>query len=383
MNLPAWPKSTVGCLIAIVALPGLATTSIATEQDWTVEGRPLPEHRLQRPGLDSKLPAYHPCPVPRETALVGTAPAILPDLVGRWIGVFENLVPRVSVDVPPPYGGPQGALSPRLQQFLQGSDDFAFLTRAMSLADRATFQSARGHTPVAVPVAGGSFAHLGFVDPVVIVVNEANPVERLGKDEMRRLFALSVTGSRQGLTWGDLGVAEWSERRVAIVGGAGWGGEPSARGLVVRERLLAGDSLRTDLGAGSGPESEVPARVASNPGAIGFTGLGHLIPGIRPLPIADGDGKFVAPTFDTVARASYPLARTVDLVLATPAGQSPEPAMAEFLRFLLSRDGQAIVLDQGVFLPLRAFQSAAALKILGLTADGCSAPTQGQERALE
>ena len=32
-------------------------------------------------------------------------------------------------------------------------------------------------------------------------------------------------------------------------------------------------------------------------------------------------------------------------------------ALAEFIRFILSRDGQQIILDQKVFLPLRAAQA--------------------------
>lgn len=358
---------------------GLAAATAADEADWQVSGRPLPEARVQGPELDPDLPPYRPCPVTAGARLAGTAPAILPDLVTRWIGAFAVRVPIVKVDVPPPYGSPQGALNPRLDQFLRGTGDFAFLTRAMSQGDRATFGAAHGYEPVVIPVAGGSFAHFGFVDPVVIVVNEANPVERLDTAQLRRLLGAGVPESERPLSWADLGVAEWPGRTVTIAGGAGWGGEASARGLVIRERLLGGESLRSDLGPESGTEADVPARVASDPHAIGFTGLGHLVPGSRPLPIRNAAGEFVAPTLDNVAGARYPLARTVDLVLATPSGQPLEPAMAEFVRFLLSRDGQAIVRDQGVFLPLRAFQSAAAARMAGLTSGDCDA-TSGHGR---
>lgn len=379
MNSPPATRSASRWAAAAIASLGLAAASQAGESDWEVEGRPLPEDRQQRPELDPQLPAYFPCPVAPQGALFGTAPAILPDLVKRWASAFEFLVPTVKVHVPPPYGSPLGARNHRLEQFLRGSGDFAFLTRAMSPTDRALFEVSHGYAPLTVPVAGGSFAHLGFVDPVVVVVNAANPVERLGPRELHRVFASSVPDSGRPLTWGDLGVTDWSDRPVTIVGGADWAGEASARGLVVRERLLGGDRLRSDLGAASGTEADVPTRVASDPGAIGFTGLGHVVRGLRPLPIADPGDEFVAPTFENVAGATYPLARTVDLILPTRSGRPLEPALAEYVRFLLSRDGQAIVLEQGVFLPLRAFQASAARAALGLVASQCAPDSPGPD----
>lgn len=373
MSLHALLEQERQVMAAVVVAFGVATGSHAVATEWQESGRPLPEPRVPGPGLDPDLLPYRSCPVAAGEALTGTAPAILPDLVRRWIEAFKLRVPGVAVDVPPPYGSPQGALNQRLDEFLRGSGDFALLTRAMSDADRATFTAARGHEPVVVPVAGGSFAHFGFVDPVVVVVNDSNPIGQLRTADLRRLLAADEPRSRRPRTWGDLGVAEWPDRPVRIVGGAEWGGEASARGLVIRERLLQGSSLRSDLGPASGTEADVPARVAADPTAIGFTGLGHLVPGIRALPIENAAGKFVAPAFEEVASARYPLARTVDLVLATPPQRPLLPAMAEFVKFVLSRDGQATVREQGVFLPLRAVQATAAADTAGLQQGGCAA----------
>jgi phosphate transport system substrate-binding protein len=355
----------------------LAATLHAQQTDWAESGRPLPQPDAVQPDLDPRLPDYQPCPVAAGVAITGTAPAILPDLVQRWKTAFAQRNPAIRIDVPPPYGSPQGALNPRLLAFLTGSGDLAFLTRAMSRADRETFTSSRGHAPVIVPVALGSFRHFGFVDPVVVIVNDANPVGQLSNADLRRLFAAHVAGPERPVSWADLGVSAWPGRPVKVVGGADWHRQESARGLALRERLLGNDFLRTDLGAASGTEAEVPDRVAADPGAIGFTGLGHLRIGVRPLSIADSSGNYIAPTFAEVAAARYPLTRTVDLVLATPPGEPLPPGLAEFVRFLLSRDGQSIVREQGIFLPLRAVQVAAARASLGIADGGCPGGSPG------
>ena len=44
--------------------------------------------------------------------------------------------------------------------------------------------------------------------------------------------------------------------------------------------------------------------------------------------------------------------------------QPLEPVLEEFLKFILSREGQQIILDQAVFIPLRAEQAAASRALL-------------------
>ena len=71
------------------------------------------------------------------------------------------------------------------------------------------------------------------------------------------------------------------------------------------------------------------------------------------LPIGESPtGPFHAPTYENVAAARYPLGRAV-YASANKAPDRPlATAIEEFLRFVLSRDGQQIVRDQAIFLPL-------------------------------
>ena len=59
-------------------------------------------------------------------------------------------------------------------------------------------------------------------------------------------------------------------------------------------------------------------------------------------------------TAHTVAARTYPLIRTVDVALNRAPGTPIKPAVKEFLRFILSREGQRIIVSDGAYLPLSA-----------------------------
>ena len=88
-----------------------------------------------------------------------------------------------------------------------------------------------------------------------------------------------------------------------------------------------------------------------NPGGIAFCGFGHKTARVKALALgATNDGPFVELTKANVANRAYPLTRTVYLYLH----RQPSPPIEEFLRYVLSREGQRDVARQDVYLPLTA-----------------------------
>jgi phosphate transport system substrate-binding protein len=100
--------------------------------------------------------------------------------------------------------------------------------------------------------------------------------------------------------------------------------------------------------------------------------LGHLVAGVRAIAISEG-GEAIAPSYENVSLGRYPLARVGYIVLSREPGQPIAPALREFVRFILSKEGQQIVLDQGIMLPLRTQQVEAARQQLSESGDsrGC------------
>ncbi|MDH7974472.1 substrate-binding domain-containing protein [Sphingomonas sp. AR_OL41] len=297
----------------------------------------------------------------------GSAPKILGALVPAWLAGFARAEPVTTIVVPPPYGPPQGKLDPALQAFLDGRRDMAFLTRDMAEADRSAFRHAHHGEPVVLAVAGGAWHRFGYVDPVVVIVNVANPVRALSFRQLDAL--LSETRWRGGAApadWGELGVPGWRGKAIHVVGGDGWSGEESARELTIRRRVLSvgGQVGRWRMVPGSGGEDEVVARVGSDPQAIGFTGFGHLSTGVRTVAIGTDARRPERPTRAAIASGAYPLARSVDLVMARDAQGCLDPVVARFASWLVGPEGQAIVRHQGVFLPLNLRQRNEARRIL-------------------
>ena len=303
------------------------------------------------------LPA---APSEAQARLEGSAPTILSDLLRRWLGGFAASGRNEKVNVPPPYGPPQGSLSPRLQAFLLGRIDFAFVSRKLAESDVAMFERNHGYRPLIIPVAGGSWKSFGFVDPVAVIVNSRNRVRGLSFAQLDAIFSKSRRrGHPPVRLWGQVGAASLMNQPIHLAGGGSWALEDTARSGVFRERVMLGGSWRDDPEAlASGTEQEVPARVAADVFALGFTGLGHLVPGTRALPIARREGDaYVAPTFAAVAGARYPLARTIDLVAARAPGTCLSPELRAFIRYLLGPDGQQSVRAEGHFLPLTRAQA--------------------------
>jgi len=318
---------------------------------------PLPISEFWQPSIDAQLPPFDGCMTSlSHKPLEGSAPAILPDLVARWTGEFARLCGR-EVRVLPPFGPPLANRSPQLRNFIEGKSDFAFLTRDISQADLDSYRRFHGRDPLAIPIAGGSYRHFGYVDTLVVIVNRNNPVERLSLAQLASIFFRS--GDTAPRYWSDVG-GRTGPHRIHIIGFAGWKTGQSARASFLRRKLVelgaTAGTWRTGVPA-SGIEADVPARVAADPDAIGFTGLGHLLPADKPLAIApDRSAAAIAPSYSNVALGLYPLARTVDLLVSTPDGGKLDPRLCSFARFLLSKPGQTIVRDQEIFLPLRHAQ---------------------------
>ncbi|MEO5494977.1 MAG: substrate-binding domain-containing protein [Sphingomonas sp.] len=298
------------------------------------------------------------CPASARSQLTGSAPMILRDLASAWRRDFARNDPALSLTLVEPFGPPQGSLNPSLERFLEGRADFSFLTREISEADLATFRRSYGADPVVVPVARGAWDKFGYVDAVAIIVNDANPVRRLTLRQIDTAFSSSRLRGGSGDDWGALGVSQWRGRPVHIAGGGAWSGEESARALTIRRHVLSAGGRRGIWRPAprSGNEADVVARVAADPLAVGYTGVGHIGPGVHAVAVALTDGSAAyLPTAITIASGRYPLARTVDLFLPPKAVCRPRGSV-DFARYVLSPAGQNVVRTLGPFLPLTTRQ---------------------------
>jgi phosphate transport system substrate-binding protein len=87
---------------------------------------------------------------------------------------------------------------------------------------------------------------------------------------------------------------------------------------------------------------------------IGYTGVGFLSSGVKPLALRRHDGApAVSPTEESAISGQYPLARPLYLYVNQPKGKAITGLERDFIRVVLSDSGQEVVSKSGfVALPL-------------------------------
>lgn len=341
--------------------PPLPTPRPQTEEEKQAgreRGRTPPEPELLQPRLDPALPRYEPDQRrPLKGELRGASSDVLVGLVELWRNRFMALHPQVKLAVSPPYAGSLGA-----KELIRQSVDLVFVSRELKPEDVSEFRARFGYAPSSVPIAGGSYRQYGFLDAMGFFVHRDNPIERLDLDQIDAIFSSTQhRGAAPIRTWGQLGLTgEWADKAIQAHGVQPWNGFEE----FIRQRILSVGDKRGEWRTDMHFEKVVfplASKVAMDRYAIGYSGIAYIDAPVKMLPIAmSRAGEAIAPTYENVALARYPLSRLIYLNLNKQPGKPVDPVLAEFLRYVLSREGQQAVLDHGIFLPLREEQAASS-----------------------
>jgi phosphate transport system substrate-binding protein len=221
-----------------------------------------------------------------------------------------------------------------------------------------------GGPPLVVAVATGSYATKSGTHALAFYVNSANPLVRISIPQIREIYAPGGKITK----WGHLGLTgEWADRPIHVfsVPISDPNGNPLGIINYLQQRVFGGKTgwRRSVYQVDSnGPAldqhmlNRIVREVARDRDAIGFSGFAFGALGAKTLEVAEADdGPWYKGTHDEVANRTYPLTRTIYLGVNQPVGKPLRPAVREFLRFILSREGQE-TFTEGVekYLPLTA-----------------------------
>lgn len=358
------PSGTLRPTMTEWVLPSLPTNhpqTPADEEAGRQQGRKLPIPETLQPMLDSGLRDYRPVATGLSGNYKAASSDVLPGLVKQWIDAFHKYYPSVNIDLAPPYAGSLGA-----KELIKGDLDLVFVSRELRPDDLTEFKAKFGYDPLSIPICGGSYRHFGFLDAVAFFVNKENPIEKLSFDQLDGI--LSSTQFRNGkaiATWGDLGLTgEWADKPIHIYGVKPWNGFEE----FVRQRVLSVPGKRGEWRDGISFEKVVfplAGHVAQDRYGIAYSGVAYIDAGVKVVPLAqNAAGEYYSPTYENVASAKYPLSRLVYVNTNAAASKPLPPALKEFFAFILSKQGQQIVRDQAIFLPLQGWQSEASSALL-------------------
>lgn len=328
-----------------------------------VKGREEPAPEVLQPTVEADIPDYQPR---RDIELVGLFKGAISDtmprLVHNWIAEFENIYPHVRIDVPPPYSGHPGAVG-----ITDGTLSFAMVSRELTPDDIKTFTAKHGYGPLSVPISGGSYRQFGFLDAGVFIVHDTNPISGLTYQQLDRIFSSThYRGGTAAKTWGDVGArGEWANKQIRVYAIKPYDGIEE----FMRQKVLSVDGKRGEWTTAASFEDDgilMADHVSADPLGITYESVGLVNPtGNKMLAIArDEKSAYVEPSYENVVTTKYPFARVMYINFNKVPGQPLDPALVEFTKFILSKQGQQAVVDHGLFLPLRKYQIESSRELL-------------------
>ncbi|MBI2383462.1 MAG: phosphate ABC transporter substrate-binding protein PstS family protein [Gammaproteobacteria bacterium] len=292
--------------------------------------------------VDAGLPAYQKVAgVSGNFSSVGSD--TLNNLMTLWAEEFKRNYPNVNIQI-------QGAGSSTAPPALtEGTANFGPMSRLMKDEEMQAFERKYGYKPTAVGVA---------IDALAVFVNKDNPVKGLDLAQVDGIFsATRKCGGRNVERWGDLGLTgDWARKPLQLYGRNSVSG---TYGYFKEHALCKGD-FKSGVNEQPGSASVVQS-VATGLNAIGYSGIGYKTSGVRAVPVAKKGGtEYVEATEQNAVAGKYPLARVL-YVYVNKAPNKPLPPMeAEFVKMMLSRPGQEVVVKDG-YIPLPAAIAAKEL----------------------
>ena len=302
--------------------------------------------RAQSVPLDDKLPAYKV--VPGVSGTVKSAGSnTLSTVMGLWTEGFKKFYPDVKVESE---AKGSGTAPPAL---IAGSVSFGAMSRAMKAEEIEQFVKVFGYKPAQVSTC---------IDALAVFVHKDNPLKGLTFAQIDAIFSKTRKGgaTKEIRTWGELGLqGEWADKPISLYGRDAASGTYS----YFKEHPLFNGDFRDDVKEMPG-SSNVVNSVSNDRYAMGYSGIGFKTAGVRALPLTLKDGAaFTEPAADKVYAGEYPLARFLFLYVNQKPGTELDPLRHEFLRYVLSKQGQADVVQAGFF-PLTADLALKNVKVV-------------------
>ncbi len=259
----------------------------------------------------------------------------LNNLMTLWAEGFRKLYPNVRIQIE---GKGSSTAPPAL---IEGTAQIGPMSRAMKSTELDAFEKKFGYKPTQIAVA---------VDALAVYVNKDNPLDKLTLTQVDAIFSKTRKCGSTGEvdSWGAVGLGGgWSSRPISIYGRNSASG---TYGYFKSVALCKGD-YKDEVKEQPGSASVVQG-INEDINGIGYSGIGYKTSGVKTLAIAKKAGEpFYGTDAETVLSGKYPLSRYLYLYINKAPNKPLDPMVREFVKFVLSREGQEVVVKDG-YLPM-------------------------------
>lgn len=285
--------------------------------------------------VDENLPAYE-----KVSGISGNLNSIgsdtLNNLMTLWAEGFKKVYPNVNVQIE---GKGSSTAPPAL---IEATAQLGPMSRAMKSKETDAFEKKFGYKPTPIRTS---------LDSLAVFVNKDNPVAGLNIEQVDAVFSKNrkCGAVTDVTTWGDAGLTgTWTTAPISLYGRNSASG---TYGFFKKKALCKGDykdTVKEQPGSAS-----VVQGVSEDPNGAGYSGIGYTTSGVRAVALAESGTDYVEPNYDNVASGKYPLARFLYIYVNKAPNSALDPLTSEFLKFVLSKEGQEIVVKDGYY-PLSA-----------------------------
>ncbi len=297
--------------------------------------------------VDSTIPEYN-----KTSGISGNFSTVgsdtLANMMTFWAEEYKRMYPNVNIQI-------QAAGSSTAPPALtEGTSNFGPMSRKMKSKEIEAFEKRYGYKPTEVRVA---------IDALAVFVHKDNPIEGLRIDQIDAIFSSTrkCGADKEVNRWGEVGLTgDWAGKDIQLYGRNSVSG---TYGYFKSKALCKGD-FRNNVNEQPGSASVVQS-ISSSVNAIGYSGIGYKTSGVRTVPLAKKGDHFVDATMENVAAGKYPLSRFLYVYVNKHPNKPLAPIEAEFLKMVLSQEGQKIVEKDG-YIPLSGKMVDQELKKLGL-----------------
>ncbi|MFC3152814.1 PstS family phosphate ABC transporter substrate-binding protein [Litoribrevibacter euphylliae] len=298
--------------------------------------------------VDADIPAYS-----KTSGVSGNFSSMgsdtLANLMTLWAEDFKRFYPNVNIQI-------QAAGSSTAPPALTaGTSNFGPMSRKMKDKEVEAFEKKFGYKPTAIPVA---------IDALAVYVNKDNPIKGMTIAQVDAIFSNTrkCKNPTEINTWGQAGLnGEWTNRDIQLFGRNSASG---TYGYFKKKALCKGD-YKSSVNEQPGSSSVVTG-VSESINGIGYSGIGYKTSSVRALPLAKKEGQaFVEATPDNAVNKTYPLSRFLYVYVNKAPNKALSPMEAEFLKMVLSKQGQEIVIKDG-YIPLPGKVVSQVLNKVGL-----------------
>ncbi|MDV3239982.1 MAG: phosphate ABC transporter substrate-binding protein PstS family protein [Gammaproteobacteria bacterium] len=271
----------------------------------------------------------------------------LANLMTLWAEEFKREYPNVNIQI-------QAAGSSTAPPALtEGTSNIGPMSRRMKDKEIEAFEKKYGYKPTEIRVA---------IDALAVFVHKDNPIEGLTIPQVDAIFSSTrKCGEAEDITrWGQVGLTGgWEGRAMQLYGRNSVSG---TYGYFKDHALCKGD-FRNNVNEQPGSASVVQS-VSTTVNSIGYSGIGYVTSGVKAVPLAKKAGSpFIEATAEKAVTGEYPLSRFLYIYVNKHPNQPLPPLEREFLKLVLSKAGQEVVVKDG-YIPMPAKVVEAELKKL-------------------